>query len=480
MNKRAIIYVLGAVLLIGAALMLLPLLVALIYHEVSGWYFLWVMLGAAVLGALALRLGGGKRAVMYAKEGLIAVALSWIVLSLVGALPFTLSGQIPFYLDAVFEMISGFTTTGSSILPAVEELDKCMLFWRSFSHWIGGMGILVFVTIISAKAPDRTMHILRAEMPGPTMDKIVPKARDGVKILYLIYIVLTLLEFAAFLLAGMPIYDAIIHAMSTAGTGGFGMLNSSMAGYAPVYQWIVAFFMVLFAINFNLFFLIIMGQWRTALRSHELICFLSIIVVASGIIAFNIAPMYGAGDAVRHSFFQVAAIISTTGFATADYTTWPGLSQGIIFVLLFLGGCSGSTAGGLKISRVMLLAQSIRREMQHVLHPRSTRVVRFENKKVDEAVINSCNTYFTLYIVCIAVIFLLICWEPFGLTTNLSAAITCFNNVGPGFGIISPSGNYSAFSPFSKLVLSGAMLLGRLEIYPLLIAITPTAWAKRR
>lgn len=258
------------------------------------------------------------------------------------------------------------------------------------------------------------------------------------------------------------------------------MLNSSMAGYAPVCQWIVAFFMVLFAINFNLFFLIIMGQWRTALRSHELICFLSIIVVASGIIAFNIAPMYGAGDAVRHSFFQVAAIISTTGFATADYTTWPALSQGIIFVLLFLGGCSGSTAGGLKISRVMLLAQSIRREMQHVLHPRSTRVVRFENKKVDEAVINSCNTYFTLYIVCIAVIFLLICWEPFGLTTNLSAAITCFNNVGPGFGIISPSGNYSAFSPFSKLVLSGAMLLGRLEIYPLLVAITPTAWAKRR
>ena len=376
--------------------------------------------------------------------------------------------------------MSGFTTTGATLLQDVEALSYSMQFWRCFTHWIGGMGILVFVTIISAKAPDRTMHILRAEMPGPTMDKIVPKARDGVKILYLIYIVLTLLEFAAFLLADMPIYDAIIHAMSTAGTGGFGMLNSSMAGYAPVCQWIVAFFMVLFAINFNLFFLIIMGQWRTALRSHELICFLSIIVVASGIIAFNIAPMYGAGDAVRHSFFQVAAIISTTGFATADYTTWPGLSQGIIFVLLFLGGCSGSTAGGLKISRIILLAQSIRREMQHVLHPRSTRVVRFENKKVDETIISSCNTYFTLYIVCIAVIFLLICWEPFGLTTNLSAVITCFNNVGPGFGIISPSGNYSAFSPFSKLVLSGAMLLGRLEIYPLLIAMTPTAWAKRR
>ena len=478
MNTRMIGFLLGRILMVEAGLLALPLLTALLYGEPLMPWLATMLVLAAIGGALSLR--KPERTALYAKDGFAAVALVWLLMSAFGALPFVLSGDIPNYIDAFFETVSGFTTTGATLLQDVEALSYSMQFWRCFTHWIGGMGILVFVTIISAKAPDRTMHILRAEMPGPTMDKIVPKARDGVKILYLIYIVLTLLEFAAFLLAGMPIYDAIIHAMSTAGTGGFGMLNSSMAGYAPVYQWIVAFFMVLFAINFNLFFLIIMGQWRTALRSHELICFLSIIVVASGIIAFNIAPMYGAGDAVRHSFFQVAAIISTTGFATADYTTWPGLSQGILFVLLFLGGCSGSTAGGLKISRVMLLAQSIRREMQHVLHPRSTRVVRFENKKVDEAVINSCNTYFTLYIVCIAVIFLLICCEPFGLTTNLSAAITCFNNVGPGFGLISPSGNYSAFSPFSKLVLSGAMLLGRLEIYPLLIALTPTAWAKRR
>ncbi|MFR7790257.1 MAG: TrkH family potassium uptake protein [Angelakisella sp.] len=481
MNHRIVLSTTGTVLYIEAAMMLIPLLIAMGFKEhKQALAFLAAILIATGVGFLLRRVAPPQRQDIFSKEGFVIVAMAWLALSLVGALPFTISGAIPHYIDALFETVSGFTTTGATLLQDVEALSYSMQFWRCFTHWIGGMGILVFVTIISAKAPDRTMHILRAEMPGPTMDKIVPKARDGVKILYLIYIVLTLLEFAAFLLADMPIYDAIIHAMSTAGTGGFGMLNSSMAGYAPVCQWIVAFFMVLFAINFNLFFLIIMGQWRTALRSHELLCFLSIIVVASGIIAFNIAPMYGAGDAVRHSFFQVAAIISTTGFATADYTTWPGLSQGIIFVLLFLGGCSGSTAGGLKISRVMLLAQSIRREMQHVLHPRSTRVVRFENKKVDEAVINSCNTYFTLYIVCIAVIFLLICWEPFGLTTNLSAAITCFNNVGPGFGIISPSGNYSAFSPFSKLVLSGAMLLGRLEIYPLLVAITPTAWAKRR
>ena len=400
MNHRIVLSTTGTVLYIEAAMMLIPLLIAMGFKEhKQALAFLAAILIATGVGFLLRRVAPPQRQDIFSKEGFVIVAMAWLALSLVGALPFTISGAIPHYIDALFETVSGFTTTGATLLQDVEALSYSMQFWRCFTHWIGGMGILVFVTIISAKAPDRTMHILRAEMPGPTMDKIVPKARDGVKILYLIYIVLTLLEFAAFLLAGMPIYDAIIHAMSTAGTGGFGMLNSSMAGYAPVCQWIVAFFMVLFAINFNLFFLIIMGQWRTALRSHELICFLSIIVVASGIIAFNIAPMYGAGDAVRHSFFQVAAIISTTGFATADYTTWPGLSQGIIFVLLFLGGCSGSTAGGLKISRVMLLAQSIRREMQHVLHPRSTRVVRFENKKVDEAVINSCNTYFTLYIV---------------------------------------------------------------------------------
>lgn len=481
MNHRIVLSTTGTVLYIEAGMMLIPLLIALGFSETKqALVFLATILIAAILGFLLRRVFPLQRPDIFSKEGFVIVAMAWVTLSLVGALPFTISGAIPNYIDALFETVSGFTTTGATLLNNVEKLSYSIQFWRCFTHWIGGMGILVFVTIISAKAPDRTMHILRAEMPGPTMDKIVPRARDGVKILYLIYIVLTLLEFAAFLLAGMPIYDAMIHAMSTAGTGGFGMLNSSMAGYSPLCQWIVAFFMVLFAINFNLFFLIIMGQWRTALRSHELLCFLSIIVVASGVIAFNIAPMYGAGDAVRHSFFQVATIISTTGFATADYTAWPALSQGIIFVLMFLGGCSGSTAGGLKISRVMLLFQSIRREIQHVLHPRSTRVVRFENKKVDEAIISSCNTYFTLYIICIAAVFLLICWEPFGLATNLSAAISCFNNVGPGFGLISPSGNYSAYSSFSKLVLSGAMLLGRLEIYPLLIALTPTAWSKRR
>lgn len=296
MNHRIVLSTTGTVLYIEAAMMLIPLLIAMGFKEhKQALAFLAAILIAAGVGFLLRRVAPPQRQDIFSKEGFVIVAMAWLALSLVGALPFTISGAIPHYIDALFETVSGFTTTGATLLQDVEALSYSMQFWRCFTHWIGGMGILVFVTIISAKAPDRTMHILRAEMPGPTMDKIVPKARDGVKILYLIYIILTLLEFAAFLLAGMPIYDAIIHAMSTAGTGGFGMLNSSMAGYAPVYQWIVAFFMVLFAINFNLFFLIIMGQWRTALRSHELICFLSIIVVASGIIAFNIAPMYGRG-----------------------------------------------------------------------------------------------------------------------------------------------------------------------------------------
>ena len=482
MNYRIVFSTTGMVLYIEAGMLVLPTLIALGYREGGHAVAFLIAIGVALLGGFLLRrLCKPLRPDIFSKEGFVIVALAWLALSLVGALPFYLSGTIPRYIDAFFETVSGFTTTGATLLTDVEVLSHSMHFWRCFTHWIGGMGILVFVTVVSAKAPDRTMHILRAEMPGPTMDKIVPRVRDGVKILYLIYTVLTLLEFIALLLAGMSLYDAIVHAMSTAGTGGFGLLNNSMAGYPVACQWVVGFFMVFFGINFNLFFLMAIGRFRTALRSHELLCFLSIVVVASGVIAFNIAPVYGsAEESARHTFFQTASILSTTGFSTVDFTAWPALSQGILFVLMFLGGCSGSTAGGLKISRVMMLFQSIRRELQHVLHPRSTSVVRIENKKVDDAVISSCNTYFSLYIISIAVIFLLICREPFGLETNLTAAISCFNNVGPGFGMISPSGNYAAFSPLSKIVLSGAMLLGRLEIYPLLITLTPTAWAKRR
>ncbi len=344
MNKRAIVYVLGAVLLIGAALMLPPLLVALIYHEVSGWYFLWVMLGAAVLGALALRLGGGKRAVMYAKEGLIAVALSWIVLSLVGALPFTLSGQIPFYLDAVFEMISGFTTTGSSILPAVEELDKCMLFWRSFSHWIGGMGILVFMLAIVNMEGGQGIHLLRAESPGPTVSKMVPRMVDSSKILYGIYFGLTVIQMIFYLAGGMPLFDTLCNAFATAGTGGFAIKADSFAGYSYYHRTVTTVFMALFGVNFSIYFFILRRKFDLVWKNTELRWYLAIIFLSIAAITLNILPMYPrACDALHHAAFSVSSVITTTGFGTENFGLWPEFSRVILVLLMLIGACAGST-----------------------------------------------------------------------------------------------------------------------------------------
>ena len=329
MNKRAIVYVLGAVLLIGAALMLLPLLVALIYHEGSGWYFLWVMLGAAVLGALALRLGGGKRAVMYAKEGLIAVALSWIVLSLVGALPFTLSGQIPFYLDAVFEMISGFTTTGSSILPAVEELDKCMLFWRSFSHWIGGMGILVFMMAILRLEGGQGIHLLRAESPGPAVVKMVPRMADSSKILYTIYLALTVIQILFYLAGGMPVFDALCNTFGTAGTGGLAIKRDSFLSYSYYAQTVTTVFMALFGVNFSIYFFLLRRKFDLVWKNTELRWYLGLIFGAIAVITVNTLSYYPrVYDAFHHAAFAVSSIITTTGYGTVGFNLWPELSRG--------------------------------------------------------------------------------------------------------------------------------------------------------
>lgn len=479
MNKRAIVYVLGAVLLIGAALMLPPLLVALIYHEVSGWYFLWVMLGAAVLGALALRLGGGKRAVMYAKEGLIAVALSWIVLSLVGALPFTLSGQIPFYLDAVFEMISGFTTTGSSILPAVEELDKCMQFWRSFSHWIGGMGILVFVVMLM-KTTDRSINILKAEMPGPTVDKLAPKSRDTARILYLLYISLTVLETVLLLLGGMGLFDSVVHSLSTAGTGGFGAYNASAANFSPYIQWVLTVFMLLFGVNFNLYYLLLLGRVRDIFRNTEFKVYLGIIAAAVTIITVDILPLYqNFSTSLRQASFQVAAIMSTTGFITADFTVWSPLSKTLLLLLMFLGGCAGSTAGGLKLSRIIILCKMARRELRRTLRPRVVDVIKMDGHRLEEQTAHSVAVYFALYMLCIGALLVALSFSPFDLETNLFSSVSCFNNVGPAFGMAGPVGNYSLYQPVLKLLLCAGMLLGRLEIYPMLLLFVPAAWRKK-
>lgn len=477
MNKRAIVYVLGAVLLIGAALMLPPLLVALIYHEVSGWYFLWVMLGAAVLGALALRLGGGKRAVMYAKEGLIAVALSWIVLSLVGALPFTLSGQIPFYLDAVFEMISGFTTTGSSILPAVEELDKCMLFWRSFSHWIGGMGILVFLLAVLPLVGGSNMQLMKAESPGPSVGKLVPKVRFTARILYVLYVALTLLQVLVMLMGGMTLYEALCTSFGTAGTGGFGIYGDSIARFSPFLQWAITVFMIAFGVNFNVYFLLYMRRPKDALHCEEMHWYLGIIAAAALLICANAYDVtLTLENNLRQSFFQVASIITTTGFATTDFNLWPGFSHSILVLLMFIGACAGSTGGGLKVSRIVIGFKSVLTYLGAFLHPRAVRKVKFEDKDVDAETMHAICVYFIAAIGLFVISVLLVALDGFDLVTTFSAVAATFNNIGPGLGVAGPTSNFAAFSDFSKVVMTMDMLLGRLEVFPMLMLFYPPLW----
>ena len=480
MNKRAIVYVLGAVLLIGAALMLPPLLVALIYHEVSGWYFLWVMLGAAVLGALALRLGGGKRAVMYAKEGLIAVALSWIVLSLVGALPFTLSGQIPFYLDAVFEMISGFTTTGSSILPAVEELDKCMLFWRSFSHWIGGMGILVFMMAILRLEGGQGIHLLRAESPGPAVAKMVPRMADSSKILYTIYLALTVIQILVYLAGGMPVFDALCNTFGTAGTGGLAIKRDSFLSYSYYSQTVTTVFMALFGVNFSIYFFLLRRKFDLVWKNTELRWYLGLIFGAIAVITVNTLSYYPrVYDAFHHAAFAVSSIITTTGYGTVDFNLWPELSRVILVFLMIIGACAGSTGGGLKVSRLIILFRAARAEIHRLLHPHTVKVMQMDGKPISRESIRSVSTYLILYVFLVMASVLLVSLDNFDGSTTLTAVLATFNNIGPGLGLVGPTGSFAAFSPLSKIVLCLDMLFGRLELYPMLVLFCPSTWKRK-
>ena len=480
MNKRAIVYVLGAVLLIGAALMLPPLLVALIYHEVSGWYFLWVMLGAAVRGALALRLGGGKRAVMYAKEGLIAVALSWIVLSLVGALPFTLSGQIPFYLDAVFEMISGFTTTGSSILPAVEELDKCMQFWRSFSHWIGGMGILVFMMAILRLEGGQGIHLLRAESPGPAVAKMVPRMADSSKILYTIYLALTVIQILFYLAGGMPVFDALCNTFGTAGTGGLAIKRDSFLSYSYYAQTVTTVFMALFGVNFSIYFFLLRRKFDLVWKNTELRWYLGLIFGAIAVITVNTLSYYPrVYDAFHHAAFTVSSIITTTGYGTVDFNLWPELSRVILVFLMIIGACAGSTGGGLKVSRLIILFRAARAEIHRLLHPHTVKVMQMDGKPISRESIRSVSTYLILYVFLVMASVLLVSLDNFDGSTTLTAVLATFNNIGPGLGLVGPTGSFAAFSPLSKIVLCLDMLFGRLELYPMLVLFCPSTWKRK-
>lgn len=481
MNRRMVLYMVGSVIKIEALLMLLPLAVSFIYSEkISALSFAISIALALIFGfALTLIFKPGSK-VIYAKEGFVTVALAWLFMSAVGALPFVISKEIPSFVDAFFETVSGFTTTGASILTNVESLSRGILFWRSFTHWIGGMGVLVFVMAIIPSFSDRSIHLLRAEVPGPVVGKLVPRLRQTARILYIIYIALTLIEIVFLLMGKMPLYDSIVHAFGTAGTGGFGIKSDSIGSYNSYLQWVITVFMLLFGINFNLYYFILIGKIKTALKSTELWVYLGLIIGSTALITVNILPLFeSVSSSLKHAAFQVSSIITTTGYATVDFDKWPVFSKTILLLLMFIGACAGSTGGGIKVSRVVMLIKNVKRELQRMLHPRSVAVVRFEGKKVDNTTINAVSSYLAIYTLFFCLIVFIIGFENFDLETNISAVAACFNNIGPGFGKVGAAMNYSEFSGLSKIVLSIAMLFGRLEIYPIILTLSPSTWVKK-
>ncbi|MBR3767461.1 MAG: TrkH family potassium uptake protein [Clostridia bacterium] len=480
MNKKMVLSTLGKIIWVEAALLLLPLIVCLIYRNDSVYSFLITIAVAVVIAFPLTFFCKTENKLIYSKEGFVIVSLAWIIMSVIGCLPFVISGEIPSFIDAFFETVSGITTTGASILKDVEALSEGIAFWRSFTHWIGGMGVLVFVMALSTGLPDRSIHIMRAEMPGPIVDKLVPKARETAKILYLIYIGMTLAEIIILALCKMPLFEAVVHTFGTAGTGGFGVKADSIAGYSPLIQWVITVFMFLFGINFNLYYLLLLKRVKSVLKSSELWVYAGVGIVSCVAITFNIMGMYDSfSDALRASAFQISSIMTTTGYATADFNLWPGFSKTLLLVLMLMGACAGSTAGGLKVSRVIILIKGMRRELTRLLHPRSVKTLKLEGKRIDEQTLSSTASYLTVYAASLVVIFLLLSFDKFDIETNISAAVACFNNIGPGLGVVGPVGNYADYSVFSKIVLSAAMLLGRLEIFPLLLCFSLGTWTKK-
>lgn len=479
MNYKMVLYTMGRVVLLEAAFLVLPMVVSLLYGERCAVSFGLTILVALAVGFLLTFLCRGSHGATSIKDGFMIVALTWIMLSAIGALPFVFSREIPSYVDAFFETVSGFTTTGATILTDVEALSRGMIFWRSFTHWIGGMGILVFVVMLM-KTTDRSINILKAEMPGPTVDKLAPKSRDTARILYLLYISLTVLETVLLLLGGMGLFDSVVHSLSTAGTGGFGAYNASAANFSPYIQWVLTVFMLLFGVNFNLYYLLLLGRVRDILRNTEFKVYLGIIAAAVTIITVDILPLYqNFSTSLRQASFQVAAIMSTTGFITADFTVWSPLSKTLLLLLMFLGGCAGSTAGGLKLSRIIILCKMARRELRRTLRPRVVDVIKMDGHRLEEQTAHSVAVYFALYMLCIGALLVALSFSPFDLETNLFSSVSCFNNVGPAFGMAGPVGNYSLYQPVLKLLLCAGMLLGRLEIYPMLLLFVPAAWRKK-
>lgn len=481
MNNKMIWNTIGRVLRIEATLLILPLVTSIIYTEtLSAISFLITAAIAFVLGTFLIFVSKPNNRTIYAREGFVIVAFAWICISLIGALPFVISGQIPSFIDALFETVSGFTTTGASIVNDLSTLGYGMKFWRSFTHWIGGMGILVFVVAFISKTSDRSIHVLRAEMPGPIIDKIAPRSKDTAKIPYIIYSGLTLLLVVMLILGDMPVYDSVVTALATAGTGGFSIYQDSVASISNYSQWVIAIFMLLFGVNFNVYFLIAVRKLKSVLKSVELRAYLLIFTSAVVIVILNIfTTCANFEEALRLSVFQVSSIMTTTGFSTADFNTWNEMAKSTLLILMLIGGSAGSSAGGLKVSRVLLLFKKIGAEFKRIINPNHVNTIQLEGKKIEEASVNGVTAYFAIYVVLIAFIAFILSIDGFSLETNLSATIACINNIGPGFDAVGPLSTYASFSPLSKIVLTIAMLLGRLEIYPLLIALAPSTWLKK-
>ena len=479
MNYSMILYIIGKLLTVEAGLMILPFITALIYHEKGYFAFGVTILLLLVLGKL-ISLRRPKDPSIFAKEGLFIVGVSWILLSVFGALPFVISGEIPHFTDAFFETVSGFTTTGASILNDVESMSHGMLFWRSFTHWVGGMGVLVFVLAILPKSDAQNLYIMKAEVPGPACGKLVARVRSTAIILYGIYLVMTVVLILLLIAGKMPVFDAILHAFGTAGTGGFGIKGTSIGYYDSAYfDAVIGIFMILFGINFNLYFFLLIGDIASVLKSEELRWYLGIIGVSVTLITINIMPQYhGVLKSFRYAFFQVASIITTTGYTTADYSAWPGFSQTILVTIMFVGAMAGSTGGGIKVSRVMIMIKDAIRGLYKMIYPRSVRSLKCEGKTVDKSMLSGIHCFFTAYVMLFVFSILLLSLDQHDHVSNATAVTACINNIGPALGVCGPMGNYAPFSNLSKWVLSFDMLAGRLEIFPLLMLFSP--WAYRR
>ncbi len=480
MNRKIVAYFVGSVLRIEALLMIVPTIVSLLYRE-EEWIYLAGATVASFLFGYLLSFRKPRNMSFYTREGITSVALGWILMSVFGAIPLWHGVSSIGFTDALFETISGFTTTGASILTEVESIPKGLLFWRSFTHWVGGMGILVFVLALLPEASGDSIYLMRAESPGPSVGKLVPKVKSTAKILYEIYIAITFIEIVALMITGMSLYEASVITFGTVGTGGFAIRNSGCFEYTHGQQIIITFFMIVCGANFNVYFLFVAKKFREAFKSEEVLSYLAIYAFAVIAIAINISNAFSSfGEALHHSLFNVASVMTTTGFASADFNTWPGFSRTLLLVVMFIGGCAGSTAGGIKVSRIVIGFKTIRKELEHFVHPRSVKILKFEGKPIEHAVLRGVNVYFLTYITIFAVSVLLVAFDGKDFTTTITSVIATFNNIGPGLDMVGPCGNYSQFSPFAKYVLMFDMLAGRLELFPMLLLFMPITWRRQR